>query len=490
MKYSRVVRSSWVVLLMALYAFFGSEASVAQLNWHATLRAPRTPWVGLGCAGNSITACLPGVEDSTGDQLTFYRSDDAGMTWTPQHLFVPKDQLKPTPPGFYGRGVAIDQIDSAHAIIAITGGTILSTTDAGNTWTNEPCPVNAAIGPFSCANFGEGIAVATDTPAILLRGAHEWVRLPFTTSVRLPNDTITWRRDDFWSSFMGGQLWCHAYGEGKFRVVAQGVYSSATKRTQMELYTTTDNWKSVDSISIPFWSIDSGYHVDWDPYVCFGGADSISVFGESWLPNRYIIHRDNMTIDTVCDHSYGIVAHSTDGGRSWERSIDTSNRHGFYGGASTGRLLMLGTIDSTAIYPSHHEIELVSHDAGFTWELDSMRFDDPSDAGAFLESLVTTADGSVIGSFYHGSSSFIAKLSAPNASVELAQSVEQESVYPNPASSTIYISKLKNDAKVFDNLGREYDTPIAAQNTLDISHLLPGVYYIGNGEHRARFVKE
>jgi hypothetical protein len=496
MKYSRVVRSGWVALFVATVTL-SSVQGQAQLIWHATQRMPNVFPGSLGCWRNTCTACVSPVEDSTGLHLTFYRSDDAGSTWKPQTFFVPKDQLKPLPSGLYGRNVGIDQIDSAHAITVGNSGLILSTTDAGTTWSIDSCPVGSALGSISCPSFEQGIIAAYDPPAILIRVERSWQILPLKTSVRVESDSITWRHDDFWSSYMGGMQWCHAYGEGKYRVICQGPYSSTEKRTQMELYTTTDNWNSIDSTSIPFWSIDSGYHVDWDQNVCFGGGDTITVFGESWIPNRYIIHRVNETVDTICDHSYGILARTSDGGKRWERFIDTSDRHGSYSStALTGSLVMSMVIDSTNIYPSHREVELLSHNSGYTWEMDSMRMDQASDSGAILLSAVETSSGATVGALYkydyktRSYSGILAKLVTPPASVSKIQELQEGNVYPNPATSVIYTSLSTAVAKVVDALGRTCDVRTTSTNAFDVSTLPPGVYYVTDEKQRARFVKQ
>ncbi len=61
-------------------------------------------------------------------------------------------------------------------------------------------------------------------------------------------------------------------------------------------------------------------------------------------------------------------------------------------------------------------------------------------------------------------------------------------IFPNPASNSITV-ELAGTVTIYDPLGRVYKVPIHG-NTLDISSLPAGVYYLSDGSGRAKFVKE
>ncbi|MDP4199253.1 MAG: YCF48-related protein [Bacteroidota bacterium] len=65
----------------------------------------------------------------------------------------------------------------------------------------------------------------------------------------------------------------------------------------------------------------------------------------------------------------------------------------------------------------------------------------------------------------------------------------KENLFPNPATSFVTISRSLSHVVIFDPLGHSYRVP-NHDGTLDISSLPPGVYYVSDGTHRARFVKE
>jgi hypothetical protein len=63
------------------------------------------------------------------------------------------------------------------------------------------------------------------------------------------------------------------------------------------------------------------------------------------------------------------------------------------------------------------------------------------------------------------------------------------SVFPNPATSSITVESTNGPVSILDPLGRNYVVPQSG-NTLDISSLPTGVYFVSDGYSRAKFVKE
>jgi hypothetical protein len=62
-------------------------------------------------------------------------------------------------------------------------------------------------------------------------------------------------------------------------------------------------------------------------------------------------------------------------------------------------------------------------------------------------------------------------------------------IKPNPATGFIKVEGSAGPFTIFDPLGRSYEASCTA-NTLDISSLHPGVYFVSDGRSRAKFVKE
>jgi hypothetical protein len=62
-------------------------------------------------------------------------------------------------------------------------------------------------------------------------------------------------------------------------------------------------------------------------------------------------------------------------------------------------------------------------------------------------------------------------------------------IFPNPATNEIQINSSERNISILDPLGRSYETNRSG-NTLDISSLPSGVYFVSNGHTRAKFVKE
>jgi len=62
-------------------------------------------------------------------------------------------------------------------------------------------------------------------------------------------------------------------------------------------------------------------------------------------------------------------------------------------------------------------------------------------------------------------------------------------IYPNPATSSLSIANSSGPFTIIDPLGRSYDVR-QNTNTLDVSSLAPGVYFVSNGQWREKFIKE
>jgi len=76
------------------------------------------------------------------------------------------------------------------------------------------------------------------------------------------------------------------------------------------------------------------------------------------------------------------------------------------------------------------------------------------------------------------------------SSVEtVVSSPENFTIFPNPATDKIQITSAERSISILDPLGRSYEVKQTG-NTLDVSSLPPGVYFVSDGHTRAKFVKE
>ena len=87
-------------------------------------------------------------------------------------------------------------------------------------------------------------------------------------------------------------------------------------------------------------------------------------------------------------------------------------------------------------------------------------------------------------------SSYLARIEKVTSGVkESIIPVQDEMVYPNPAENTLTLNFPAGTISILDPLGRSYTVPRNG-NTLDISSLPSGVYFVSDGKTRAKFVKE
>jgi hypothetical protein len=70
-----------------------------------------------------------------------------------------------------------------------------------------------------------------------------------------------------------------------------------------------------------------------------------------------------------------------------------------------------------------------------------------------------------------------------------ASMADAVTIYPNPSTNSITITSSIGPISILDPLGRSYDVRQAG-NTLDISSLPSGVYFVSDGCTRAKFVKK
>ncbi len=76
-----------------------------------------------------------------------------------------------------------------------------------------------------------------------------------------------------------------------------------------------------------------------------------------------------------------------------------------------------------------------------------------------------------------------------NAAVVQGALAEPIGLFPNPATNRISVAASSGPFIVLDPLGRSYVVP-QSENTIDVSALPSGVYFLSDGQHREKFVKQ
>ncbi len=427
-----------------------------------------TPYL-VSSAGNVCLACaVRRFSDSSGYRTIFFRSADAGRSWIEQEPDLPLESAASIN--------QIDQIDSLHAIAVGDSGLILETYDAGSTWLKIPCPINSNLVDVDCADASSGIIVGLNPSIILIRIESGWSIAPYQIS-----------NDDWWVAPTSNR--CHAYGSGKYRV--SSIYSYVGTVPPSKLYTTEDSWHTVDSVSIPEWTPDSLYNFSITG-LTFGDGDTIVA---STLPNGQ-------------DTYHWVYLRSFDGGKNWQCTpVSTIPQYNllFLSPISNDDIIAWGDLsDSSSIYANFGDADFWSTDLGATWRSDTFLFDknlgspvhgQPGPALG-LNRITFTSDGSMVGAFFcytdSSGSGFLARTSSSflTSGVNVSPSGSPELIlYPNPASSVLNIEFSASPLAILDPLGRSYEVHRTG-NTLDISSLPPGVYFISDGVSWTKFVKE
>ncbi len=431
---------------------FVSGARAQEYEWHITYPPHDSDqyvynFYDVDCYGEVCTAVgthlIGGTQDIYVDLC--FRSTDDGLTWIEQDPGLPRDI------GYNHSLRKIQQLDSLNAVAVGDSGLIVRTTDGGNTWQRQDLH---SIGEVYSVHFSDTMT------GIIVKG---WGYIPSDSSnIMITHDGgATWLPSSFCPWYPAEM--CHSDGGESFRAIggASG-----------PVYTTRDDWATFDSSAwiIP---LNDTVHVLGD---CnFIGADTLVGYGANWT-------------NDVSPYMY--ITQSTNGGASWSspnipdtlisdaEAMSSLDRDiVFYGGSS-----------------NHHIA--VSKDHGLTWEIDSYIFDTNSMADEpilTLESVAVTGDNKGVALFGSDpvTGAHTLAYGAPVTAVVAETTPIQQSldIFPNPATNSISIFNSSGELTISDPLGRGYAVKQTG-NTLDISSLPSGVYFISDGVSRAKFVKE
>ncbi len=372
----------------------------------------------------------------------FWNSIDAGKTWTMQDPKLPSETNALNDPWQRAQ-----RIDSLNIVAVGAAGLVMRSFDAGVTWVKQTVPTKQGLTGVHFSDSLTGIITAypdsvAGTIFSTTDGGRNWNTVHFNPS--FSNPTTYSGNTYLWQS--------HSYGNGKFRLFKQGLGP---------MYTTVDNWKTVDSSTL---LIDSTKDQWWSTYYfwdcTFSDGDTIIAYG-------------------TYSHAGSdcAIIRSVDGGKSWETPLTR------YDPFSLSFMTQLNkdTLIATGFSQNHF---LLSVDRGKTWALDTILIDTSILSNVFAG--IQWVPNGIIAAFGGlGSANYLLHTEIFHSDVKAnTQTTNSDTfIYPNPAEREINI--ISPDALkpvyIFDMLGREVlrgKMSSQGKAAFDVSALPHGVYDI------------
>ncbi len=449
-----------IIVLIALFSCiaFVSRAN-GQYRWHV-IHPDRIDtfyygFISISCSGESCSAVgvvwgSPGESHQMPDSNFIIHSTDGGLTW---------NSAGPIPQAIHHPGGGTDyyfdniqQLDSLDAIaVDARVGATIQTFDGWKTFQIDTNNIQTNV-------------VGKDT---LFNGGYYYVDFSDAAEGMVNADNGL-----YYSTLDSGKHWdkeitghgssFRSYGSGMFRV-----FVSPNK-----ILTTYDDWRTSDTSFIVITdSIQSS--VVNPQFLTFGENDSLAVLSERF--------------DSSTSHYYLSIAISPNLGQSWQYPLhDTVALEPTTITPINKRTIVIAGEDSS-------ERIVMSTDQGATWQVYSV----PVDNGApyyWIQTIAVTDSGRVIANIetdsnYDGSNLLAYLEPVPSSVAPAVSSQPVFNIFPNPATGKIQITSSEGNISVLDPLGRSYAIRQTG-NSLDVSSLPSGVYFVSDGHSRAKFVKE
>ncbi len=441
------MKSLLVIIILSLSLFL-AEGAKGQYVWSVT--HPDTAigysyyFTTLSCSGENCTA--GGIYTDGGFNFkhaffAFWRSNDGGNTWLLQD---PKFGNIGTVRGY--QITSIQQIDSLNVVAASDSGFLFRTFDAGKTWKIQHC--NTIWGLFD-VHFSDSLT------GIVVSGGP----VPIHTTT---DGGRHWQDAAFQTSYHSDFIQCHSYGSGKFRVY---------QKPHGPIFTTNDNWKTIDSVMIhidslfPLTTFDC-YRFD---HFNFTGGDTMIAFGQIFYN---------------CKVGKPLLSRSSDAGKSWSKPPFENH--------SIDKLSCMSSLDRDTVIAGglsdFPNAILFSTDRGATWNNEAITLSNSSFDIAWANAICLLPNGNPVASFQNfeerGSNSVLIRGIQIRSHVKAYEHIVWNSfLYPNPTSTELnFITPdVSRPVRIYDLLGREMlqgTTSSQGKFTFDVSKLPTGIYFV------------
>ena len=354
----------------------------------------------------------------------------------------------------------INNLDSANGkVFACTQVGLFATTDSGANWLPDTVGMGA-ISMSAVIGVGEDLFAAANGSGVF----------------RSTNDGARWTLVDS-GLFTKSVTVLAQYNGILYAGTGNGIFVSSNNGTTW-IYPNIDG-QEVDgkifamigkneiaqSQGNLFYSSDNG--ADW--YDAFTGPPQTTINALSVIGgNAYVATNDGVWV-------------TTDSGFDWNQTVGG----GLVDTETITTMLASGT---TLFAGTNHGGILMSFDSAASWS----SIDSGFPVGGIVTSLaiedsILYAGTNDTGIWRHSLSKAV---TAPSGIVNTELQVQNGiSIYPNPSTSSITITSSIGPFTILDPLGRSYEVKQMG-NSLDISALAAGVYFVSDGHLQAKFVKE
>ena len=275
-----------------------------------------------------------------------------------------------------------------------------------------------------------------------------------------------WSGISDWIPYSLAPYFCYSYGEGMFRAIT---YEFG------QIYTTYDNWQSVDSSL----AILDTMHTRMILGCNFRGRDTLVAYGIHYLT-------DSLLGDSIHHTWKGprlLLTWSTDGGKYWTEvpGLDSS---------FTMQGLFMSSLDRdyvlvAGLSNSGHNLIGMSNNHGISWEMDPVLRD--SNYPPFIGGVTVTPQGHaiiIVTDPIRGSVGRLMRGERVESKVKLSNpNISATQIYPNPAMADLNIISAdpSRSISLIDVLGRKVLSGIlsaSGQITLDVSKIPREIYNI------------
>lgn len=389
-----------------------------------------------------------------------FLSTDNGMDWSVHNpLTLINSQIN-----------SLNTIDGK--LFACTQAGIFVTSDSGEDWSLD----TAGIGNVSV------IALAANDGNL-------FAGTPGNGIFRSTDNGTSWFPADSGLFFVFG-------GDSSYGAWAMNVYSLMQRNgilyagTQGTLFISTNNGISWSNPAYTTQRMGPSYFAIIGTNIIAGNIDGLFYSpdsGEDWYPVQDLPPYTNVNAINSLVLMGGYIYAATNQSGVWLSKNGTDWLQANDSGLSDPNVITLLVNGSDLFAATNSGRIFFSSDSAATWH--------PVDSG-LQPGLAITSLAVIDSVLYAGTSdsaiwrhSLIKPVVPPSIVAQTPAIPMGIQIYPNPAMNSITITSCAGPISILDPLGRSYEV-LQTGNTLDISSLPSGVYFVSDGNSWAKFVKE